>query len=377
MAKQKIIILGGGMVGSAIAADLSKEFDITVADINQEVINQLKTNLKIDAIQTDLNSDHSLSNLVSGFDLVICAVPGYMGFNTLKSVIEAGKNVVDISFFSEDPFELDKLAKQNNVVALVDCGIAPGFSNIILGYYSTQINIDRFICYVGGLPFKRTLPFQYKAPFSPSDVIEEYVRPSRIIENGKVIVKPALSEPELIESEYVGTLEAFYTDGLRTLIQTMNIPEMKEKTLRYPGHIDLMRTLRDTGFFNKEKININDQLVSPLDITSQLLFPLWKLDRNEHEFTVLKLIIEGEQKKITFNLFDKYDEKSQTTSMARTTGYTCCAVSRLVLNGNYNAPGISPPEFVGKNKNCFDYVTTYLKERNINFSFKEIAAAEQ
>lgn len=376
MAKKKIIILGGGMVGSAIAADLSKEFDITVADINQEVIDQLKTNLKIHVVQIDLTSVDSIRNLVSGFDLVICAVPGSMGFNTLKSVIEAGKNVVDISFFSEDPFALDKLAIQKNVVAVVDCGIAPGFSNIILGYYSTKINIDRFICYVGGLPFKRTLPFQYKAPFSPSDVIEEYVRPSRIIENGKVIVKPALSEPELIEFEYIGTLEAFYTDGLRTLIQTMNIPDMKEKTLRYPGHIDLMRTLRDTGFFNKEKLNINDQLVSPLDITSKLLFPLWKLDKHEHEFTVLKLIIEGEQKKITFKLFDRYDEKSQTTSMARTTGYTCCAVASLVLNGNYSAPGISPPEFVGKSKNCFDYIKSYLKERNIEFSFNETAPAE-
>lgn len=376
MAKKKIIILGGGMVGSAIAADLSKEFDITVADINQKVIDQLKTNLKIHVVQIDLTSVDSIRNLVSGFDLVICAVPGSMGFNTLKSVIEAGKNVVDISFFSEDPFALDKLAIQKNVVAVVDCGIAPGFSNIILGYYSTKINIDRFICYVGGLPFKRTLPFQYKAPFSPSDVIEEYVRPSRIIENGKVIVKPALSEPELIEFEYIGTLEAFYTDGLRTLIQTMNIPDMKEKTLRYPGHIDLMRTLRDTGFFNKEKLNINDQLVSPLDITSKLLFPLWKLDKHEHEFTVLKLIIEGEQKKITFKLFDRYDEKSQTTSMARTTGYTCCAVASLVLNGNYSAPGISPPEFVGKSKNCFDYIKSYLKERNIEFSFNETAPAE-
>lgn len=373
---QKIIILGGGMIGGAIAADLAADYNITIADIDAAKLNQIKSSLNITTIHSDLSVTQNIKSIVEEFDLVICAVPGFMGFNTLKSVIEAGKNIVDISFFGEDPFELDTLARKKGVTAIVDCGIAPGFSNIILGYYSTMFKINSFECYVGGLPFKRTLPFQYKAPFSPSDVIEEYVRPSRLVENGKVIIKPALSEPELIEFEHAGTLEAFYTDGLRSLIKTMNIPYMKEKTLRYPGHIELMRVLRDTGFFSADVIEVNGIKIVPRDVTSRILFPHWQLEENEPEFTVLRLIIEGEGKRIYFNFFDRYDEETKTTSMARTTGYTCSAVARLVIEGEYNKPGISPPEFVGMNEGCFDSVSAYLKARRINFTFKDEVITE-
>lgn len=368
---QKIIILGGGMIGSAVAADLSTDYNITVADIDETKLNKIKSAIPVNTIQSDLSVENNLKLIVKEFDLVICAVPGFMGFNSLKYSIEAGKNIVDISFFGEDPFELDAFAKQKGVTAIVDCGIAPGFSNVILGYYSTTLKIDRFECYVGGLPFKRTLPFQYKAPFSPSDVIEEYVRPSRMVENGKVIVKPALSEPELIEFENIGTLEAFNTDGLRSLIKTMNIPDMKEKTLRYPGHIGLMKALRDAGFFSTNEIEVNGKKIQPLEVTSKILFPHWQPEENEPEFTVLRLIIEGEGKSITLNLFDKFDEKAKTSSMARTTGFTCCAVSRVVLNEEYNKTGISPPEYVGMNTNCFNSITSYLKARKINYTITE------
>lgn len=219
--------------------------------------------------------------------------------------------------------------------------------------------------------FKRTMPFQYKAPFSPHDVIEEYIRPSRIVENREVIIKPALSDPELIEFENVGTLEAFYTDGLRTLLKTMSIPDMKEKTLRYPGHIDLMRTLRDTGFFNYEEIEVDGKKIRPIDVASKIIFPHWQLEENEEEFTVLRLVIEGDEKRIIYNLFDKYDTETKTTSMARTTGYTCSAVARLLIEGRYKKRGISPPEFVGKEGDCFNYVASYLKERNVQYTVNE------
>lgn len=368
---QNIIILGGGMIGSAIAADLAEDYNITIADIDAVKLNEIKSSLTISTIHSDLSVTKNIKTIVKDFDLVICAVPGFMGFSTLKSVIDAGKNIVDISFFGEDPFDLDSLAKEKGVTAIVDCGIAPGFSNIILGYYSTRIKIEKFECYVGGLPVNKIPPFEYKAPFSPTDVIEEYVRPSRIVENGKIIIKPALSEPELIEFKDVGILEAFYTDGLRSLIKTMNIPYMKEKTLRYPGHIDLMRTFRDTGFFSTEVIEVNGIQIVPRDVTSKILFPHWQLEKDEHEFTVLRLIIEGEGKRINFDLFDRFDEETKTTSMARTTGYTCSAVSRVVLNGEYSEPGISPPEFIGMNEKCFGSVVGYLKSRKINYTVTE------
>ncbi|MFO7526368.1 MAG: saccharopine dehydrogenase C-terminal domain-containing protein [Ignavibacteriaceae bacterium] len=368
---QKVIILGGGMVGSAIAADLSSDYKVTVADIDEPKLQKIKLYHSLDILQSDISSDINIKTIIKDFDLVIGAVPGHMGFSTLKSVIEAKKNIVDISFFGEDPFELGSLAKENGVTAIVDCGIAPGFSNIILGYQTIKMKINSFECYVGGLPFKRMLPFQYKAPFSPKDVIEEYVRPSRIVRDGNVIIKPALSDPELIEFENIGTLEAFNTDGLRSLIKTMSIPNMIEKTLRYPGHIDLMRTLRDTGFFDKEEMEFDGANIRPVDFTSKLLFPHWKLEENEKEFTILRLTIEGDGKTITYDLFDKFDEETKTTSMARTTGYTCSAVARLVLEGRYSQKGISPPEFIGMQSQGYEFVTDYLSKRKISFSIRE------
>ena len=101
----------------------------------------------------------------------------------------------------------------------------------------------------------------------------------------------------------MGTLEAFNSDGLRSLIRTMpDIPNMIERTLRYPGHIELMRVLRETGFFSKEAILVKGQAIRPIDLTSQLLFPMWKLEQEEEEFTVMRVIIE-EQKTFTSHLY--------------------------------------------------------------------------
>ena len=186
--------------------------------------------------------------------------------------------MVDISFFPENALGLDELAKENQVTAIVDCGVAPGMSNLILGYHNERMTINNFECLVGGLPLKRVYPFEYKAPFSPIDVLEEYTRPARYVENSHILTKPALSDAELIDFEKVGTLESFNTDGLRSILFTMgHIPNMKEKTLRYPGHISLMQGLIKAGFLKSEPINLKGQSISPLQFTSALLFDQWKL----------------------------------------------------------------------------------------------------
>jgi len=251
----------------------------------------------------------------------------------------------------------------------MDCGVAPGMSNAILGYHNTKMTVENFEFYVGGLPQIRTLPFQYKAPFSPIDVIEEYIRPARFVENGKTVIKPALSDTKLIEFKNVGTLEAFNTDGLRSLIKTMKIPNMKEKTLRYPGYIDQIKLLKNYGFFQTEEIEIDGKQICPIDLTSKLLISKWKLEDDEPEFTVMKIIISGiendKKVKYIYELFDKFDTKTQTSSMARTTGYACTSAVELVLNGNYTEKGLFPPEFVGAKNDCLKKMLAYQKDRNI------------
>lgn len=369
----KVVVLGAGLIGKAIAIDLSSKHDVTCADIQLSNLAILATHSVIKIQQCDFKNIEALQKLITPFDLVVCAVPGFMGFATLKSCIEAKKNIVDISFFPENPFELDALAKKNNVTVVVDCGVAPGLCNIIAGYYNSVLKLLLYECLVGGLPTVREWPYEYKAVFSPIDVIEEYTRPTRYVENGNLITREALTDAEYVSFENVGTLESFNTDGLRTLIDTMpNVPNKKEKTLRFPGHIELMKVLRETGFFDKNKIEINGAMISPLEFTSKLLFPKWKMKNEEEDFTIMRVTLEDDLNKIVYTLLDKKDKATNTTSMARTTAYTCTAVANLVLNKAYTKKGISPPEFVGEDKKCFDLVINYLKERNVNLKIEQI-----
>jgi lysine 6-dehydrogenase len=369
-----IIVLGAGMVGSAMAIDLAKNHSVTLTDLNSQRLDQLKIKCNsLNILQLDVCDKNKLQSAIKDVDLVVCAVPGFLGFETLKQIIEAKKNVVDISFFPENSLELDALAKAKNITAIVDCGVAPGMDNIILGYYNEKLKLTDFECYVGGLPKVKKWPFNYKAPFSPIDVIEEYTRPARYVENGNMTTRDALTDCEFLEFDHVGTLEAFNSDGLRSIIFTMpHIKNMKEKTLRYPGHVEYIKVLKESGFFNSEKITINGTAISALDFTSKILFKEWKLGEQEEELTIMRIIlkgenVEGETEEIIFNLYDEYSHESQTSSMARTTGYTATAVANMFLDGLFAEKGVFPPELIGKHEICFKYIMNYLNERNIHY----------
>lgn len=369
-----ISVLGSGMVGSAIARDLSLDstFSVTVADRDPASLRRCAS-FSVKTREADLADEAQLRSVIADADLVIGAVPGFMGYETLRRVIEAGKNAVDISFFPEDPFSLDALARERGVTAVMDCGLAPGLGNILMGRMNETLDvIETFLCYVGGLPVIRRKPYEYGAVFSPIDVIEEYTRPARYIENGVEVVRPALSDIEEIDFDGIGTLEAFNTDGLRSLAETMTAPNMKEKTMRYPGHVALMKALRDTGFFSKEPIEIAGQRIAPLDFTAKLLFPAWQMAEGEEDLSVMRVVIRGRKGDIwethTYDLHDRYDTVLGVTSMARTTGYTCAVAARLVADGSYRHPGISPPEFLGASEAVYDALMDGLADRGIAFS---------
>lgn len=370
----QILVLGAGMVGSAMAADLSKKYAVSLADLSIQRLEHIKQkHQNINIVQVDVCDSVKLQSILQAFDFVVCAVPGFLGFQTIKTVIEAGKNVVDISFFPENALELDALAKANGVTAIVDCGVAPGMHNIILGYYNEKLKLTDFETLVGGLPKVKKWPFNYKAPFSPIDVIEEYTRPARYVENGNIIVRKALTDCELVEFDKVGTLESFNSDGLRSILFMMpHIKNMKEKTLRYPGHVEYIKVLKDSGFFSENKILVNGTEISPLDFTSKILFNEWKLEENEEELTVMRVTLKGKNPKgqtveIIYNLYDEYCPETQTSSMARTTGYTATAVANLFLEGLFTEKGIFPPELIGKHEICFNYILNYLAARNVNY----------
>lgn len=368
---KKILILGAGLVGGPIALDLEKENGLTVAvaDISRQRLEAI-TNPNIHKIQADLSKDAEIRALVGDFDLVVNAVPGFMGFNTLRTCIEEERDVVDIAFYPEDVFELSELALQKGVRVIADMGVAPGMSNLLTGYAASQLDhITDVAIYVGGLPKVRVLPWEYKAVFSPADVIEEYTRTARLIAHGEIEYKEALTELEQLHFDKVGTLEAFNSDGLRSLLFTIKADRMREKTLRYPGYTEKIKLLSENGFFSPDKIEVDGQMVSPLAMTSKLLFDKWKLNKGDEDITVMRIAVEGfkDTKKIEhrFELYDEYDADSGVHSMARTTGYAASMAVRLLLNNLLTEKGVFLPEHLGKNPKLVHFMLDGLRQRNV------------
>ncbi|NNK68867.1 MAG: saccharopine dehydrogenase [Flavobacteriaceae bacterium] len=372
---KQVIVLGAGMVGSAMALDLAKTHKVCLCDYNADRLNEfLNIHPNLELKQLDVTDENMLGQTIAPFDLVLSAVPGFLGFQTLKIIIESGKNVVDISFFPENALDLNELAIRNQVTAIVDCGVAPGMDNIILGRYNELMKLSHFECLVGGLPKEKKWPFCYKAPFSPVDVIEEYTRPARYVEHSQIITREALTDCEYVEFDKVGTLESFNTDGLRSIIFTMShIPNLKEKTLRYPGHVEYIKALKESGFFSEEPIVINGQTVSPLEMSSRILFKEWKLNPGDEEFTVMRVTLkgtnaEGKEQEVIYDLYDEHCRETNISSMSRTTGYTATAAVNLILEKRFDGNGVFPPELIGKHKDCFDFILSYLKERGVVYN---------
>ena len=372
-----VVILGAGRVGSAMAIDLAKDkrFHVLVADRDERSLEALRTGYGIPGERVDVSLENAVRRVVAKADVVISAVPGFLGFQTLKAILESGKNVVDIAFFPEDPFALDELARAKKVTALVDCGVAPGMSNLLVGHIAAGLQrTDRVRIYVGGLPSLRQWPYEYKAGFSPIDVIEEYTRPARFVRGGKVEVCAALSELELIDFPDLGTLEAFVTDGLRTLARTIDAPDMIEKTMRYPGHAERMRMLRETGFFSETPVDIDGVSVRPIDVATRLLFPMWQMGEGDEDITIMRIVVEGlgpdgrgaeGNVRTTYDLVDRYDRATATTAMARTTGYTATTAVRMLAAGLFSEPGVIPPERLGRDAACTEFILSGLRERGI------------
>jgi lysine 6-dehydrogenase len=379
----KAIVLGAGMVGSVMAADLCRDFEVTIADLREQNLRAAQERAQraggsIRVQMADLSDPAMIASLVAPFDIVLGALSSRIGLGALEAVIDAGKNYCDISFMAEDALALSDRAKKRGVTAVVDMGVAPGMSNLLAGHEASLMETCTDIeIYVGGLPRERSWPFQYKAGFAPSDVLEEYTRPTRLVEHGQVVVRPALTEPELMDFAGLGTLEAVNTDGLRSLAFTMNSPFMKEKTLRYPGHYELMRVLRAMGLFSKQPIEVNGQKIVPLEVVSALMFPMWTYQPGEEDLTVMRIINRGmrggKSVRVHWDILDYYDKETQATSMSRTTAMPCTIMARMIADGTFRQPGVITPELIGPNTKVVERMLAELKKRGIVYTRSELS----
>jgi saccharopine dehydrogenase-like NADP-dependent oxidoreductase len=350
---KSVAVLGAGLVGSLVAKDLAADgcWSVLSVDRSEEALGRLAGIPGLATERADLADPAEVSRVASKVDVVVGAVPGFLGTQTVRAALEAGRPVADISFSPEDPFDLKPVAKAKGVAAIVDCGVSPGLSNLAVGRAAALFDtLDEVRIFVGGLPTARHWPFEYRSVFSPTDVVEEYLRPARSVEGEEVVVRPALSGVEPLEIPGVGTVEAFYTDGLRTLLRTVKAHNLFEKTLRYPGHADRMRMLRETGFFSGEAVAVDGVAVVPRRLTEALLFHSWRRPEGEEELTFLRVVCDGRRGgrrvKRTLELLDRTDRETGDTSMARTTGFPCTTATRLLLEGAFTKPGVFPLELL-------------------------------
>jgi saccharopine dehydrogenase-like NADP-dependent oxidoreductase len=374
----RILTIGCGYIGSVLAghlADRLQTVEIVISDRSKETIEKAASHIDKDnvySLRLDFSDYHKLVDTIKKFDITIGLTPGRLGYQTVKAAIEACVDMVDLSYMPEDPTRLHDEAKSVEVTVIPDCGVAPGLSNILVGRAVGMLDsVEDVYILVGGLPQKRVPPLDYKITWCVEDLIEEYVRKAMIVKEGKRIEVEALEGLEEIDFPGVGELEAFFTDGVRTLHHTVKgVENMWEKTLRYSGHAEKIRLLKELGLFDEEPVL---QGVSPRSLTAKLLEQ--KLGMPEvKDLLALKIEVNGVRKgsgtRYNCYLLDYYDVNKKVTAMGRTTAYTASAVVQLLAKGDIKEKGVVPPERLGMNKKIFNRIMAELGKDGIKVGEK-------
>ena len=373
----RILTIGCGHIGSVLARDLLENMSsvrIVISDSDPNRAKSVANTIEkenVDSIQLDASDHPRLVSTLKDFDLAVGLAPGRIGYETVKACVEAGVNMVDLSFMPEDPLTLHNEALKADVTVIPDCGVAPGISNFLVGRACSLLDeVEEAIILVGGIPEKAIGPLGYKVTWCVEDLLEEYARKAKIVKDGKLVEEEALNGLELVEFPGVGKLEAFYTDGARTMHSTIRgVKNMWEKTLRYPGHAEKIKLLRDLGFFDETKLEGID--VSPRELTIKLLEKNLSLPEIS-DLLLMNVKVTGSKggSRVLYNyrILDRYDSAGKVTAMARTTAYTASIVVQLLANNEIREKGVIPPERLGMDERLFNKIITELSKRGIRVS---------
>lgn len=342
----RIAVLGAGRIGSLVSLELSKSHDVAVADLSSRALEPLKR--RVSTVVTDLSSEERLSELVREFELVVNALPGKLGYSVLKTCIKARRDIVDVSFMPEDPLQLRDLAASTGVTAVVDAGFAPGLSNIVVGRIQSELgSLGKVEINVGGLPKEPRPPLYHAILFSPVDLVDEYLRPARIVRNGRVIQVDPLSTIERVRVlDFY--LERFPTDGLRTMLQTVRAENMAEYTLRWPGHLERMKILKELGLLDKQYLEMMLEVLEK------------HMAYEATDVSIMEVVGEVGSRRIRYILYD--EAASGYSSMARVTGYTAVQIAELLIKGLV-PEGLVAPEHLGADLKTFNYIVEGIKSR--------------
>ncbi len=376
----KLAVLGAGSVGRLIARDLVERFNATVVllDGDRDALAEAER-FGAETHTVDVTGDSDWLSLLKGASCVVSTLPSEFGFATLQRLINAGNNVVDLSFMPDNFLELHGLAQEKGVSVVADMGVAPGISHVLTTHLAGQLSeVHAVNVYAGALPLERDMPWQYKSPFAPYDAIENYTRPARYRAGGQLFEVPALSQRELLHASGIGSLEGALTDGLRSLLSVDSIPSMTFKTLRFPGSFNLLIALREAGFFSSRPLHLGDTVVEPLDVTTTLLSEAWSLLPDDEEFTFLRVDVHGlkgnKSRVLSAQLCDFTNTEREESSIARTTGIPAAIVAAMMVQGEWNQPGVFGPEALGQDAEVAEAFFQALDERDVFVTFDEMGA---
>lgn len=343
----KILVLGGGQQGRVVAVDLAQTLTrvhVDVADVRQPSLPE-RDNLRW--IEADLADVTALARRMSEYDLTVGALPSHLGYGAMRAAIDAKRPLVDVSFCAEDPLSLDAEAKRAGITILPDCGLAPGLTHLCAGHASMDGLPDEITIYVGGVAQDRTRPYGYVVTWSLEDLLEEYVRPARVVRDCKAVQLHAFDDINRVQVPGVGEMESFLSDGLRTIIDTMpGVRTMSERTLRWPGHVEQVRPLVEAGTFLDE---FRSKCVVKPAVDMVVMMTVVKRGLHVQRAT----------------LVDRYDPASGLTAMSRTTALTTSAVAQWVVGGGGGAPGVRPLELVGPDVRAYAAITGALEGHGV------------
>lgn len=351
----KLLVIGAGMMGSSAAYDMARcarVESVTLADADTrrakdaaKRINKMVGSKKVVATGIDAASRRDAVKKMRGHDGTLSAVPYFYNLGLAEAAIDAKCHFADLggnNTVVRKELGLDKKAAKRDVGIAPDCGLSPGMASILGGELMRRVGgkADALKIYVGGLPQNPKPPFNYQLVFSVEGLINEYAEPARILRKGKLITIEPLTEGEIFKIPDFPELEAFHTSGgTSTMPETYgkNIGECFEKTLRYPGHFQMIRSLYDLGLFSSKKRKIGKVEISPRAVMSDLIIE--KFSGNEPDVTVMRVEAHREGQVAAFTMIDKYDPETKLTSMMRTTAWPASVVVQMMATGEITKRG--------------------------------------
>jgi lysine 6-dehydrogenase len=343
------MVIGAGMMGAAAAYDMARSpavEAVTLADSDlrrakdaARRVNKLARSKKVTAKPLDASRESDAARLMRGHAATLSAVPYFFNAGLARAAIKAGCHLADLggnNTVVRQQLAMDKQAAKRGVALAPDCGLSPGMASILAGELMRRVGgrADALKLYVGGLPQHPKPPFNYQLVFSVEGLINEYVEPARILRQGKLTTIEPLTEAEEFHLEGFPLLEAFHTSGgTSTLPETFvgKVGECFEKTLRYRGHLALIRGLYDLGMFSSEKKKFGKVELAPRAVTARLFEE--KFAGDDADLVILRVEAHAGTRVASFTCIDRFDPVTGMTAMMRTTAWPASVVVEMLASG--------------------------------------------